>query len=235
MAKKLQLTKSPILHNVALLYFLFIVTLLHLGYFIFTKESLLLACFSLAVVFVYLANPNMVVVLGVSLVFVDLLYGVKYGFDASGNKWREGFDSSGIDVSGVDVSGVDVSGSDTFPNRRIGFETEKKTEKVDIANTLETMFNQIREIQEKKDEDPKNAVNPMVGAKGVLQENISGNSIEEVQKSSSDVKSMINTVKEMSPEVKDSLKSIHTVDINEINKLMNNLSEVAASFKNNGA
>jgi anion-transporting ArsA/GET3 family ATPase len=176
----------------------------------------------------------MVVVLGVSLVFVDLLYAVKYGFDASGNKWREGFDSSGIDVSGVDVSGIDVSGSDTFTNRRIGFETEK-AEKVDISNTLETMFNQIREIQEKNNEDPRNAVNPMVGAKGVLQENISGNSIEEVQKSSSDVKSMINTVKEMSPEVKDSLKSIHTVDINEINKLINNLSEVAASFKNNGA
>jgi hypothetical protein len=201
-------------------------TLFHLGYFIFTKESLLLACFSLAVVLVYLANPNMVVVLAVSLVFVDLLYLVKYAFDASGNTWKEGFDSSGIDVSGNDASD-DPSGNKL--GVRQGF-----TDKDEISNTLETMFNQIRELQEKKEEDPKNAVNPIVGAKGVLQENISGNSIEEIQKSSSDVKSMINAVKEMSPEVKESLNSIHTVDLNEINKLMNNLTEVAASFKKNG-
>lgn len=81
MVKKIQnlISKTPtnLLHNVYVLYFLFVATLLHLGYFIFNQENTLLVSFSLAILFVYLVNPNMVVVLAISLLFVDLLYLVK--------------------------------------------------------------------------------------------------------------------------------------------------------------
>jgi len=228
MAKKIQLNKS-IIHNVYLLYFLFIATLLHLGYFLFTKENVLIASFSIAVLFLYLVNPNMVIVLGVSLIFVDLLYLVQKvpegfdssGVDISGIRIREGFDSSGIDLSGVDISGTRIR--------------EKFTDKDGQPLTITNLFNKVKELQETdNDSDLRNAVNTMVGAKGVIKEKLTENSIEEVDKQSSNVKSMINTVKEMTPELSESLKSINTIDINELNKLINNLNSMTKGLNKDG-
>lgn len=231
MTKKIQLNKS-IIHNVYLLYFLFIATLLHLGYFLFTKENVLIASFSIAVLFLYLVNPNMVIVLGISLIFVDLLYlvqkvpeGFGSGIDISGVRVREGFDSSGIDMSGVDMSGVDISGT------RI---REKFTDKDGQPLTITNLFNKVKELQETEDPDLRNAVNTMVGAKGVIKEKLTENSIEEVDKQSSKVKSLINTVKDMSPELSESLKSINTIDINELNKLINNLNSMTKGLTKDG-
>ena len=229
MVKKIQNSKSnpkpktipqSILHNVYLLYFLFIATLIHLGYFIFTQESTLLASFSLAILFIYLVNPNMVVVLATSLIFVDMLYLVK--------KVPEGFDSSGESVSDIDASGIDVSGANYMSNKE---ETTKPLTFTNLVNKV----NEIRQdafenrTSEMKDND---AVNPLVGVKGVLKEKMTGNSIQEVDKDFVDVKSMINTIKDSSPELSESLKSLNSIDINEVNKLINQLSDMTKKIKN---
>ena len=123
MAKNIQFNKS-ITHNVYLLYFLFIATLLHLGYFVYAQENILLASFSLAVLFLYLLNPNMVIVLGISLIFVDLLYLVQTvpeGFDSSGNS-RKRYDASGNLIKEYDASGNLIEPFDFSENLREGFD-----------------------------------------------------------------------------------------------------------------
>lgn len=257
MAKKIKFSKS-ILHNVYLLYFLFFVTLLHLGYFIMNQENTLLLSFSLAVLFVYLVNPNMVIVMGISLLFVDLLYLVK--------KVPEGFedtDVSGVDVSGVDVSGINQSDSSTSTNDyTTNSSTSSSTESTTKSTTestsedplegfsLNQLITKLNEVGDKSksnsksksksniDEpfkgksgmDERDAVNPIVAAKGVLQENLEGSSIEEVDKQSKNVKSMISTIKESNLDLNESMKAINSIDIHELNKLINTLGEMTKNL-----
>jgi hypothetical protein len=223
MVKKIQNSKSntnhksnSIVHNVYLLYFLFVATIIHLGYFILTKESTLLASFSLAILLIYLVNPNMVIVLTTSIIFVDMLYLVK--------KVPEGFeDSSGsnIDSSG---SNVDSSGSKVEPFSEKNEEGEEKKEKEKKPFTISNLISKISEIR--KEEEFENKSN--------VRENLTGNSIEEVNKDFVDIKSMINSVKKSSPEITDSLKSPNTIDINEINNLINQLSKLTKNITKNG-
>ena len=252
MAKKIKFNKS-IIHNVYLLYFLFIATLLHLGYFLSTNDTLLLASFSLAVIFVYLVNPNMVVVLGISMLFVDLLYLVR--------KVPEGFTSdaskNSVDASGniVDASGNllchDASGNrikceegfetyDGFENDPSGANVKQSSKYRDSEGnplTMTNLFNKVKDIHntDKLEGDLRDSVNAMVGLNGVLKEKMSETPLEEVDKQSSNVKSLINTVKEMSPELTESLKSINSIDINELNKLINNLNSMTKNINNSVA
>jgi len=187
----------------------------------------------------------MVVVLGISLVFVDLLYLVK--------KVPEGFepgvDVSGTDISGSNVSGTDISGSmysdttsmssgttSTSTNFTTLAEETQKTE-----NPVFTISTFLKKLGEVLDNDGKqnipnvpkltDAVNPLVGVKDVLKEKLEGKSIEDVNKEAQDVKGMLKTVENTSPELHESLKSVNSIDIHEINKLINKLSEMTKNLK----
>jgi len=100
MKKKCSL--NTFLESVALLYLLFFASIVHLGYFILLKETRSIILFCLVSTFVYLVIPNMVVVLGVSLIFVDMLYIVNSSYGSS----YEGFSGS---LSIKDLSGADIS------------------------------------------------------------------------------------------------------------------------------
>jgi len=189
---------QSILQNVYLLYALFIAALLHLGYFVLNQETILLVSFSLAVVFVYLVNPNMVVVLATSLVFVDMLYLVK--------KVPEGFEDS-IDGSGSNVS------------------TETKA--LTLTNLLEKA-SEIHSEESKKQKDSESSSS--VESTGTLKEKMTGKSIDEDNQESNDVKSIVTKLKDSNPELAESLLQLNSVDINELNKLINNLSGVAKSI-----
>ena len=238
MAKKIQF-KNSITQNVSLLYFLFIATLLHLGYFLFTQETLLLASFSLAVIFVYLVNPNMVIVLAVSLIFVDLLYLVRKvpeGFTSKNKSKTDDFVNKADDSSGNDTSG-----NENFENYDESDPSgivikEKFTDSEGNPLTLTNLFNKVKDIHNStnSDEDLRNSVNTLVGMKGVITEKLTENSLEDVDKDSSNVKSLISTVKEMSPEFSESLKALNSIDINELNKLINNLNSMTKDVKHQG-
>jgi len=251
MAKKIKFNQS-IIHNVYLLYLLFIATLLHLGYFLVTNESLLLACFSLAIIFVYLVNPNMVIVLGVSILFVDLLYLVRKVPEGFTNSSKNKVDASrnNVDASGnqlcYDDSGNVIDCDYNESSKNEGFETydpsginvKQSNKFVDSDGnplTITNLFNKMKDLQntDKLEGDLRDSVNTMVGLKGVLKDNMTESSLEDVDKQSSNVKTLINTVKEMSPELTESLKSINSIDINELNKLINNLNSMTKNINNN--
>lgn len=216
MAKK-KINSVSVLHNVYLLYGLFIAALLHLGYFVFTQDSLLLVSFSLAAIFVYLVNPNMIIVLATSIVFVDMLYLVK--------KVPEGFDPSGNSVDSVDSQ--DGSGNEPFTNGEPqSLDTEQK------PLTFVNLLNKVNEIR-MEDFKATNSTGDVVNSSGT-NEKVTGKSIQEVNQESKQVSSILSKVKNSNPEMAESLLQVNSIDINQLNTLINNLNDVAKTIKTNG-
>jgi len=115
------------LENVTLLYVLFIATIVHLGYYILLQETTTLFLFCLVSIVVYLILPNMIVVMGITLLFVDTLYILNYsyeGFSGSlsiGDLYDVNLESNPLselpknsDVNDYsEFSGIDISGNNT--------------------------------------------------------------------------------------------------------------------------
>jgi len=209
------------LQNVSLLYFLFIATLVHLGYFALQAETQSLVIFSLAFLFVYLIEKNMVIVLGISLVFTDLLYIIQ--------RMPEGFTNKDCSLNDPSCNEVnDASGNkETMKNQK----KEKKNTKDRKSNT-ERMTN-----REGMDTE---SVNPLIQAKYIMGQDTSetvtdekdaftGSELETVQQDSKQMKYVLDKIKQ-NPDIVDSIKTLNGIDIHELNKLINNLNAAVDSF-----
>lgn len=188
---------NSFLESVPLLYFLFITTLVHLGYFLLLKDVRSVFLFCLVSIFVYLVIPNMIIVLGVTLLFVDLLYIVNKSYPS-----QEGFRGT---VTIKDASGADIP-ADEF-----------------IENAFKTMHPNIKKTKGPKKEKQENQVEE-------VDEEV-GNTLEEVDTQSKKMNTMIDKIKSVSPEMVDSLKMLHSIDIVELNKLINNMNKIATTLK----
>lgn len=194
--------------NVTLLYFLFIATLIHLGYFVINQETQSIVIFSLAFLFIYLIDTNMIFVLGISLLFVDILYIIQ--------RMPEGFTSK-KDISGIDISDSDMDLSGNSEN------TEPMTNK-------DKSKNKGKNKNKGNKENFDDAVNPLVEASETIgREKMEGRELKDIQEDSKTMKSVLDKIKG-SPEIVDSLKTLNGIDINELNKLINNLNTVVDSF-----
>lgn len=174
------------IESVPLLYLLFFATIVHLGYFILLKETRSIILFCLVSTFVYLVIPNMVVVLGITLIFVDMLYILNSSYGTS----HEGFSGT--------VSIKDLSGTDISPTKFI-----KQT---------------MKSIQDSTDE-PEQDDTPTVG-----------NTLGEIDEQTKKMKHVIDKIKSVSPEMVDSLKMLNSIDIEELNKLINNMNKIATTI-----
>ncbi len=86
-----------LLQNVYLLYFLFLTAIIHLGYYLLIRDTQSLVLFALSVVFVYLIHKNMIVVLGISLLFVDALYMIQGMTEGYKNRDDDEYDEDDYD------------------------------------------------------------------------------------------------------------------------------------------
>ena len=128
----------------------------------------------------------MVVVLGITLIFVDMLYILNSSYGTS----YEGFSGT--------VSIKDLSGADISPTKFI-----KQT---------------MKSIQDSTDEtDPDDT--PTVG-----------NTLGEIDEQTKKMKHVIDKIKSVSPEMVDSLKMLNSIDIEELNKLINNMNKIATTI-----
>ena len=182
---KKKCSMNTFLESVALLYLLFFAAIVHLGYFILLKETRSIILFCLVSTFVYLVIPNMVVVLGVTLIFVDMLYIVNASYG------KEGFSGT--------VSIKDLSGADVSPTKFI-----KQT---------------MKSIQETSDDEEPDTTDTSVG-----------NTLGEIDEQSKKMKHLIDKIKSVSPEMVDSLKMINSIDMEELNKLINNMNKIATTI-----
>jgi hypothetical protein len=174
-----------LIENVAILYILFIAMILQLGYFILLKDTRSIVIFCLTAIFVYLVIPNMIIVLAVSLAFVDMLYFV--------NRTYEGFtDSISILKNGPPID-ASMNEADKFIERSI-----------------------------KQFQDATNINDPPS----------SGNILKEVDENSKKFQHLLDTINTATPEMADTIKKFNSIDIPELNKLINNLTDISQSFKN---
>lgn len=214
--------------SVSLLYFLFFATLVHLGYFALRAESQSLVIFSLAFLFVYLIEKNMVIVLGISLVFTDLLYIIQ--------RMPEGFttkDSSYNDVSSNKVASMKGKKEPMTLQEKKKKEREREKER---KNTKDRKS----EIDAMTNREGMGPVNPLVeAAETIGQDSISqepfgedpleGRDLSLVKEDSKKMKSVLDKIKE-NPEMVGSIKTLNGIDIHELNKLINNLNSAVDSF-----
>lgn len=133
------------LESVPLLYLLFFAMLVHLGYFMMLKDVQSILIFCMVSIFVYLVIPNMILVLAISLLFVDALYLI----NSNMNTYHEGFSRS---VTFKDSSGVDISANE-FIERAMKHITPKPTIKDDVSDDESsedesTTGNNLKEVDE---------------------------------------------------------------------------------------
>jgi len=232
--------------NIYVLYFLFIATLVHFGYFVIHSETQSIVLFALMITFVYLIHKNMVIVLGISIVFTDLFYFIQHmpeGFTTKDYDPSITSDASGTILNSMirqnDLSGNSTEGMEnntTVPSSKPSSNTSSKpsgnTSSKPSSNTSVVKITPTSVKQEPM------AVNPIVGAKETIGQNspeiqgfetMEGRDLNEVQQDSAQMKKMINKLKE-SPEIAESFKQLPGLDISELNRLMNNLNKVVDSF-----
>jgi len=177
---------------VPLLYLLFFAMLVHLGYFMMLKDVQSILIFCMVSIFVYLVIPNMIVVLAISLLFVDALYLI----NAKTNTYHEGFSRS---VTFKDPSGVDISANE-FIERAMKHITPKPTIKEDVSDESSdeesTPGNNLKEVDEqsnkmKKVIDKVKSVSPEVMDSLTM---LNGIDISELNKLINNMNTIANTM-----------------------------------------
>jgi len=224
------------LQNVTLLYFLFITTLVHLGYFAVRAESQSLVIFSLAFVFVYLIEKNMIIVLGISLVFTDLLYmiqNIPEGFTSKDSSCNDVNDPSCNKIKKEPKKEPMTSMTSMTPKEKRDLKIKKDNERIMEKKTPGYKVNEQMSNQE--DTEP---VNPLLQAYKTMGQDIHqetqqdafmGSELDTVKQDSKKMKTVLDKIKE-NPDMVDSIKTLNGIDIHELNKLINNLNSVVDSF-----
>ena len=153
------------LENVTLLYVLFIATIVHLGYYILLQENTTLFLFCLVSIVVYLILPNMIVVMGITLLFVDTLYIVNYsyeGFSGSlsiGDLYDVNLESNALselpknnDVNDYsEFSGIDISGNNTTRRNtsRTTLDVSGNKPTIDIVDSSSNLWTRADSLADK--------------------------------------------------------------------------------------
>ena len=242
------------LHSVTLLYVVFAAALLHLGYFLMNKQTESLVLFTLVCVFTYLNTKNMIVVLTATMLFVDALYLVRKipeGFDVSGSDASYNLDGY-TDVSLNELSNEPLNElllNDISLNELSNEVLSNEVMSNELSNELsnDVLLNQapIRDVPIRdapmsevnktetkpslignvKNKEPtrylENAVKQMFKKKEAMTGDIA-----EVDSQSKEMTSVIEKIKNSTPEMMDSMKMLNSIDIHELNKLINNLNKI---------
>lgn len=205
--------------NIYLLYFLFFATLVHLGYFVFISETQSLILFSLMFLFVYLIRPNMIIVLGISLLFVDLLYILKNtneGFKVSKESMdtkKEKEESEDKEYSGDTTTALSKNKIKITPMDETASNSLNLLSKMNLGTSAKQgMANQ---------EDSESST--------IKKGGIHGKELQEVNEESKNIKEELEKIKK-TPELYQAFNMKYGLDIDEVNKLMNNLTAVVEVF-----
>jgi hypothetical protein len=213
--------------NIYLLYFLFFATLVHLGYFVLISETHSLILFSLMFLFVYLIRPNMIIVLGISLLFVDLLYILKNtheGFKVS----KEPMDTKKEKEKGKGKESEydedsEYSGDTT---------TALSKNKIKITPMDETASNSLNLLSKMNlgTSAKQGMANQEDSESSTIKKGgIHGKELQEVNEESKNIKEELEKIKK-TPELYQAFNMKYGLDIDEVNKLMNNLTAVVEVF-----
>ncbi len=210
--------------KIYLLYFLFFGSLVHLGYFVLISQTQSLILFSLMFLFVYLIRPNMILVLGISLLFVDLLYILK--------RTHEGFKVSKepMDTKKEKEKEKEKESEESEDSGDTTSALSKK--KIKITPMDETASNSLNLLSKMNLGTPakQGMTNQQDSESSTIEKGgIHGKDLREVNEESKNIKEELEKIKK-SPELYQAFNMKYGLDIDEVNKLMNNLTSVVEVF-----
>jgi len=250
---------NSILNNKYILYLLFILTLANLSYLIFIKDNYSILTFALIATLIYLFTTNMIIVLSLSLFIINLLIlarDSREGFETPKScydfriKVEENMFSN--DMSGTDISGVPKKFKDDYDD----FKSEVKKIFKNTDTDSEFYNDYMKEYKKLKNEELISWLDEHIANTGNFsticytnskksnESNDSNDSkkeslknelddvssLKETEESGKNLNNMIEKVKKGNPEIEESLKSLNGIDMDELNKLINQLNSFSEMF-----
>jgi hypothetical protein len=186
----------PLLNNISLLYFVFILAIINIGGFIYINDNQSIFLFAAISIIVYFFNSNMIIVLLSTMIIVNTLI-----FLNKLNAKSEGYENE-----------EEEEDDDDDTNIKEGL-TIKETKNEETKNglTKEEPKNELTKEEPKNEltkEDPKNEVDKLTDIND-----------------DTDTKSIKDKLKKIIPEFKENFDTI-SLDINNINKQINKLTSI---------
>jgi len=235
---------NSLLNNKYILYLLFVLTLVNIGYFIYLKDNYSILNFCLIAILIYLFTKNMIIILGLTIFIINILVLARRtneGFtDASNNECTDFTNTVYKNLYSVDISGMPVNlkdfkdaikpfmqdtldGNDTDK----GFYLKYKNESEMLDNkTQKWLTNNIVDIDEYKDlcytSVPSKTVENL--------ENELEYTIKDHAKEDKKFNNVVETVKKDNPDIEHAINILSGVDMNELNKLINKLNTFTDTF-----
>jgi hypothetical protein len=260
--------RSNIFNNQSLLYFLFILTLVQITYLIFVDDKKSIFVYAVIIFITYLVNPNMIFVLGISLLSINLLTYFNINIPVYEGMENEilkpnctQFKKQIYERINIALNN-DTDVSNNIPANAIIFCNKIKKQYVDAETDYDfyeyykNNFNYITEqktinwIEDNiyKSSDfkyikcniessalnesvevinDKKKVNPPISS---FNNEYDKNNINEDKTDPNHIENVMNRLQQNTPDIIDSLKILNSIDINQVNSLINNLNSIAGSF-----
>lgn len=226
--------KNKILNNIILLYIVFTLTCVDIGYFLYKNEFQSILIFSISCLIIYLMNKNMIVVLGISILFVNLnrFLQKKEGFK-EGNKKKKKNNSSAPDESeqpdGQSYFQSPPNNSFKTPNSLDESPDESPDEQ---NNSDEPAFSPLSPKSEEPSESSSDGCkNPPCNSTEIIETTDTTTSSAEPFVNYIYDTNVFNKIKKNIPNMfdtlqKDTIQNINSVHINEINSYINSMRNV---------
>lgn len=261
--------KGGIMTNLYWLYLLFVVTLIQICYLMYSGDNQSIFVFSIIIFISYLINPNMIFVLGISIVSINLLrYFRENTFEGMENNDEETDDKKKMDCKDFKIHinkkvNNALSNPTDIPKEAMPFFKNLKTQFVEAdtdydyykyyvdkfnkiidTSTIEWINENIYNSDEfsyiicnrkntnrNMDEHIEKGLKKINPPISYNKEEFSNN-IEEDTTDPNHINNVMDRLKKNTPELADSLKILNSIDINQVNSLINNLNSLSGSLKN---
>ncbi len=256
------------MNSLYLLYFLFVLMLVQLSYLMYEKDNQSIFVFAIIVFITYLVNPNMIFVLGVSMISIQLLKYLRSSSIHEGMENQEEFtkldckDFMELVNKNIKKNTVDVS-NNTIPKVALDFCRKIRISYIDSKTDCEFYEYYLKEYNLITDnlsikwvddniydsnqfshiicnegmckrnlpqhiQNDLQKINPPISS--FTTENFEENSIHEDKSDPNHISNVMDRLQTNTPELVDSLKILKTLDMNQVNSLINNLNSLAGTF-----
>lgn len=254
--------KSNMMNSLSLLYFLFILMLIQMSYLMYTGDNQSIFVFAIIVFITYLVFPNMIFVLGVSLISINLLISFRCYFSYEGMENKDDSVDDELKKDCTDFKkhvykkindALKDSSSNDIPKNALTFCKKVKQQYADAEKDYDFYkyyIDNFNDITDNLDIDWINTniydsanfkyiycnVNdkklnmPQHIQDSFNKDNFKENMIEEDTSDPNHISNVMERLQKNTPEMIDSLKILNSLDMKQVNDLINNLNTIAGSF-----
>ena len=233
---------NSLLNNKYILYLLFILTLINIAYFIYSKDNYSILIFCLVVILIYLFTKNMIIILGLAIFIINILVmarNSREGYtDLSDNECSDFKNKVYKNLYSTDISGIPTQLKDFKDSIKDTLDRE------DTDKEFYTKYkNEFESLDAKSQKWLKNNVVDLENYESCYKtkstktieplENEIGYTLKDVRSEDKNLNTIVNDVKNDNPDIQKAINLLSGVDMNELNKLINKLNTFTERFSGN--